>query len=722
MLRRLVLLAAFCPFALAFADDATSRVAAPAAGEGVPDFATEVLPILTRIGCNSGQCHGAAGGQNGFALSLRGYDPIADYDAIARERAGRRIDVVDAERSLLLRKPSMKIKHKGGRKLPEGSESYETIHRWIAAGAPGPGPGQRTLVALEPQPKSASAKPGQELSIRVTARFSDGTSRDVTDLALFSSNDDGVARAETGGLVHVDAAGEAAVLVRFLNGIAAVRVSVPFAEPRAFDAAAEASRSAIDRLVDAKLAAMGIPPSPAADDGAFLRRVSLDLCGKLPTPDETRAYVADRAPEKRSAAVRRLLASPAAVAHWSRWLGDLLRVRDETMTAPGATSLDAFVRASLAARKPMDALVRELLVSQGDPAAPGPAAFSLATPGPKEQMEFVTRTFLGVRLQCAQCHQHPFDRWSRADYFGAASFFSRVRREDGKVRVVDFGELTDPRTGGDAKPALPGGEAVSLAGVADRRSVFADWLLEPETLRFDRSLANRVWKQLFGRGLVEPADDLREGNPPSNPELLELLARSFRDGGRDLFRLVELCASSDAYARSPEPVAGNERDERYASHALARPLPAAVLLDAIADATGATPSFPQAPMTKRAAELADDDGGSTALRVFGRCPRDGSTDPAAIAPPGVPAALHLLHGPPASSWLSAPGGRVASLRKRALPAHEAVEELFLATLARRPSTDEAAAARDQIGARPTAEALEDVLWALVASTEFSFNH
>src|SRR5262245_48655564 len=515
MFRMALGLAAFAPLALL----ATRR---PLDRSAAPDFATEVIPILSRIGCNAGNCHGAAGGQSGFALSLRGYDPDADFDAITRDRGGRRLDLADPARSLILRKPSMQLAHKGGLKLPRAGDDFATVLRWIEAGAPRFAGAPRALASVDVEPGARASKIGDAFDLHVEARYADGTTQDATALALYASNDDGVATVSKSGSVRVVGAGETAILVRFLGRVAAARVRVPFAAPyapRAADGLAE-----IDRLVEAKAAAMGVPLSPPASDATFLRRATLDLAGRLPTPEEIAAFAADRDPGKRHRCVDRLLASDRAVAHWRRWLSDLVRVGDETMNAEPASALHRWLRDRLAANAPLDAVVRELVTARGA-TRDGPAAFAIAGAGPKEQMELVTRTFLGIRLQCAQCHQHPYDRWSRDDYFGAASYFARVRHAGGRVSVVDYGELTDPRTGRDAAMRLPGAAAAPAAAPSDRRAAFADWMLDRDAMRFDRSIANRVWKQLLGAGLVEPVDDLRDGNPPLNPELLDALAR-----------------------------------------------------------------------------------------------------------------------------------------------------------------------------------------------------
>lgn len=698
-----------------------ARPAAAAATPAVPDFATEVLPLMTRIGCNSGGCHGASGGQAGFALSLRGHDPVADYDAIARDRGGRRVDLADSARSLLLRKPSMQVPHKGGRKLPRGGERYEIVHRWIEAGAP-PSTSGRAVVRLDVEPAARPSKPGDEFALKAIAAFDDGSRRDVTSLALFSSGVESVAAVTPEGKVAVAGPGETAVLVRFLNQVASARVTVPFGEPYA--PADRAGISKIDRLIEAKCAAMGIPISPPADDATFLRRVALDLIGRLPSVEETRAFFADGAPGRRERAIDRWLRSKELAVHWARWLADLARVRKETMTEAGAASLQSLLRQSIEQRRPVVGIVRKLILGEGDPALDGAAAFPLATLGPKEQMEHVTRSFLGIRLACAQCHPHPFDRWTRDDYYGAASFFARVRVEESNSTVVleNFGELTDPRTGGDARAKLPGGKAVDVSALADRREAFADWMLDREGMRVHRAMANRLWKQLFGRGIVEPVDDLRDANPASNPELLDAVATILREAPGDLVAFLAVVVRSEAYARSCETVAGNEHDLRYFSHAIPRPLSAAVALDAIADATGASLEFPDDPRAKRAVEVTDEDGGSYSLKALGTCPRDGSRDPATIPPPSVPAALHLLHGPPSAEWLLGGKGRIASMLERKLSTDDAVREMFLATLCRAPSAAEMERARAEVGPVPTRMSLGNVLWALLATTEFAFNH
>jgi hypothetical protein len=727
-LRAGILTVGFLPLLWAAATEgdrgARSTGAGPtAAGAATPDFSTEILPLLTRIGCNNGQCHGASGGKAGFALSLRGYDPDSDFDALVRERSGRRIDVADPDKSLILRKPSLQIPHKGGRKLPREGEAYDTVRRWIDAGAPRHAGGPRTVVALEVEPKEIFAAPDTKKELHVRARMSDGSALEVNTLALFSSNDEGIASVDPVGHITTLQSGETAILIKYRNDIASVRVVVPYGP--ALPASGKAPATEIDRLVESQCCALGIPLSPQADDTTFLRRATLDLAGRIPTIEEVHEFAADKSPQKRKTLLERLAKSEGAAALWARWFADLTRVREESMTKEGAAILHHYLYATLKYHRPVDRAVRKLLTSTGSPYdETSGAGFMLSAAGPKELMEHVTRSFLGIRLQCAQCHQHPFDRWSRDDYYGAASFFSRVlvRPEDHFVVLDSFGELTDPRSGGDARCKLPGGTVIETAQLPDRRAPFANWLLDPTAMRFHRAMANRAWKQLFGQGLVEPVDDLRDANPPSHPELLDALALMLRDNNCDWLRFVSLIMESDAYARSTAILPGNERDRRHASHASPRPLPAAVALDAIADACGIKLSFPGDSEVTRAVNVRDEDGGSYTLRVLGTCPRDGTRDPGSPPVPTIPAALHLLHGPAADEWLTAPGGRVASILQRKRSPEQAVNELFMATLGRPPRADELASAKEALGDAPDAKRLGDLLWALMATNEFAFNH
>lgn len=691
-----------------------------------PDFTTRILPILTRVGCNSGNCHGAAGGQGGFSLSLRGYDAAADYDAIVRERAGRRVDLSIPEHSLILRKPSREFPHRGGRKLPVDSKYYEEVRAWIAAGAPWDASPAKAPVALAAEPADWMGKSGEKQQLKVILTLADRTTRDVSDVVLFTSNDESVARVSVDGEVEIAGSGETAIFIKFPGLVAAARVGAKYHEIPLTSRPNFAPSP--DGRIAQKLWEMGLPSAPPCDDATFLRRASLDLAGVLPTPEKARAFIKDTNPAKREMLVDELLDSPGAVTRWTRWLADLCRLREETMGVDGARRLQDYLHSQIAARTPLDKVVRELVTAVGEPWSEGPAAFALATEFPSAQMEFITKTFAGTRLQCAQCHQHPFDRWSREDYYGLAAFFSRVRRENGKIILADSGEFTDPKSGQYARPRLPGltgGDAAvfpTLQKDGDRRAVFCDWLLDRESMRFDRMMVNRVWKELTGVGIIDPVDDVRDANPPSNPELLNSLSLQFRDGGRDLFQFIRSVAKNDYYGASTMPPAGAERDKRYYSHATLRAMPGPMLLDAVSAATGSVLSLGARGKLQNAQALPDEDGSNYSIRALGRCPRDGSADPSVPQAPTVAGALHWLHGSPASELLSPPNGRVSLILQNNSSVDEAIDELFLSTLTRFPREDERVKAAALFDGKMTKEGLEDLLWALMATTEFATIH
>lgn len=682
------------------------------------DFQRQILPILTKVGCNSGQCHGAAGGQGGFSLSLRGYDAEADYDSIVRERAGRRVDFTNPEHSLILRKPSKHLPHRGGKKLPDDSKYYEEVRRWIEAGAPFDRDPARAAVLLEVSPAESISVITPRFPLTVTVKLADGTALNVTDTVLFTSGDESVARVNPDGIVEVVGSGETAILVKFLNLVTAARVGAPFG----CDVSEMNYRGASGK----KLMTMRLLASPTLVDGGErlvkYRRAYLNIAGVLPDVGDARRLHNGDIPDFYD----ELLKSPAVIVRWTRWLADLLRVREESMGRDGARRAQEYLKLKLESKTPLDQIVREIITSKGTPWEKGPAAFSLATEGPAAQMEFVTKTFMGARFQCAQCHQHPFDRWSREDYFGLAAFFSRVRRENGKVVLTDSGDFTDPKSGKPARPRFPA-EAGSVNATypeippgVDRREIFCNWLLDKDRKQFDRVIVNRIWKELYGVGIVDPVDDFRAGNPPSNPQLLDELVKDFESQGRDLMSFVIRC---EVYNNSSaDPMPGTERDFRYYSHAYIKPLSGPVLLDAVAKACGYTLKFGDRERYKNAQEIPDEDGGNVSIRSLGRCPRDGSADPSVVPPPSLATALHWINGPFAKEMIDAPGGRVEKIVNSKCSIDEATDELFLATLTRFPNDDERVKAKKSLGSKLTKENVGDLLWALLATSEFATNH
>lgn len=688
----------------------------------------EVLPTLTRAGCNSGECHGAALGQGGFSLSLRGYDPEADYEAIVHEFRGRRVDFTDPDRSLILKKATRVIPHKGGRRFERTSERYAVLQRWIAGGAPLDREGARVAPELLVEPAAVLRGVGDTFALKVSAVRGGAPLMDITDNCLYSSGDDSVASVDPSGKVTITGPGETAILIKFTSHMAVARVGAPHGPPRA--PAPGVAPATIDDFVLLRLAEMGLTAAGPCDDATFLRRVSLDLSGVIPTADEALRFLVDQDPRKRARAIERILDSKDASVHWTRWIADLCRVRSESMTPTGAASLHLFLQEKMESRVPLDKIVYELLNASGSyiPPAPEPipTPFHVAAGSGLEQMEFVMKTFRGARLQCAQCHQHPFDRWSREDYYGLAGFFARTRRDGGKIIQSSFGEVVNPKTGRVAPPRFPSSGTLPpqfppVAGGSDRRIIFANWLLSREGGAFDRAIVNRLWKELMGRGLVEPVDDLREANPASNEPLLQHLTKKFQEMDRNIWNFLRYVAESDAYQRATAP-RSTARSDHYHSTGTVRPLRGVVVLDSLARATGAKLQVPGSAGYGRAASVPDEDGGSFTLAAFGRCPRDGSTDPSVAPPMTLTAALHWLHGNPAGEWLDTKGGLVDHILQNKLSASDAVERIFLAAFARRPDANEHARAVAGLSGPADRAGLADLLWALCATSEFSTNH
>jgi hypothetical protein len=694
-------------------------------------FRTGILPILTRAGCNAGTCHGAATGQGGLRLSLLGYDPEEDHLRITRESGGRRIDVDVAAESLLLRKAAGGLDHEGGRRLPRDSAGFRIVHDWIAAGAPfGPRDLRVLGIAVEPGDIRLPG-PDHALNLRVTAALSDGTRADVSGLALYSSNDDVVAEVDQAGRVSVRGRGVTSIMVRYSGAVAAARIAVPWNDTPPTETEPPATKR-LDRLVDAERRRLHLPASGPSAPEEFLRRIHLDVAGRLPTVAETRGYLAgEDSPERRRAVVDALLVSDAFVDFWTLRLADWLGVGARRGQEAGARAWHAWLRRRVAEGTPIDRLVGELLTAEGDPAQVGPANYFLLASDPRDLAEHIGATFLGTQIACARCHAHPADRWTRTDYHRFAAFLARVARDGGVIRTSAQGEVDDPRTGLPASPlplgedagewsAGPGGGGV-VGGGEDRREALAAWMTAPGNPFFARAFVNRVWKHLFGLGLVEPVDDLRPTNPPANPPLLEALAEDFAKGGFDLRRLVGGVVGSRAYQRSSRTVPGNRADRRFLSHALPRPLPAEVFVDAVVQVTGVPERFEGVPEGTRAVALPGPVVPSRALDLLGRCARDRRCEVPGGSGGGLAQALHLINGPLVNGKLR--GGTVAGLLARNAGHDEIVEELYLRAFSRFPDPGERTTWTDVLRrADDRAEAVEDLVWALLNSREFAFNH
>lgn len=714
-----------------------SHAPAPAAIPPV-SFTTQVIPVLTKMGCNSGPCHGAEAGKNGFALTLRGYDPAADYDAIARQAGGRRVNPMEPARSLLLLKPTESVPHMGGKRFEPGSMPYTVLANWIAAGMPPPSAHDPSLVRLEVTPGDATLAVGDTRRLGVTARFSDGAVRDVTALARFASADETVASVDDSGVVRIVGPGETAVSVSFLTGVALTRVRAPFPNDVAagvYDRSPR--RNLIDDHVLAKLRELRIPPSGQADDHAFIRRAFLDAAGMLPTRAEVEAFLTDTSPDRRAALVDRLLARDEFVDYWTYRWSDLLLVSSRSLGPANVRAFYGWIRGHVAANTPWDRFVYELATATGRTTDNGATNYYLIHRNPTDIAENFTQAFLGLTLTCARCHNHPMEKWTQNDYYGFANLFARVSMKEeadggGKgdtatILSAAAGDVFHPRTGVAMPPRPLDGAAMAPGSREDRRAYLATWLTSPDNRQFARTLVNRVWGAFFGRGLVHPVDDLRETNPASNEPLLEALTTHIIENGYDVRGLIRLIMTSAAYQRSSEPRPGNEADDRFFARYLTRRLPAEVMLDAFSQVTGVPETFEGYPPGTRALELPDTRVSSYFLDVFGRPARVITSAAERMQDPTLPQALHTINGETLNRKLMADEGIIARLVAGGRSNAEVIDELYWTALSRPPTAAErerllAVLAPDTAEPAERRRSLEDLGWAVLTSTEFLFNH
>jgi hypothetical protein len=707
-------------------------------------FRDEVVPILTKAGCNAGVCHAkAGGGQNGFELSLLGFEPEDDYDRLVREAGGRRILPTDPDHSLLLQKASGQIPHGGGTRLGVDTPEFALLRDWIAQGAPRNSAAAAVVTSLEVQPPSGVVQRGERQQLAVAAHYSDGSVRDVTRLALFESHNDAMAEVDANGLVTVhDVPGNVAIMIRYQSHSGTFLASVPLGAPVS---SFPESRNFVDDLVFANLSELGIPASPVCDDSTFLRRVSLDIAGRLPTPAETESFLADAAADKRDRAIERLVNSGSYADYFAnKWTALLKNRRDEAADITSNFAFHAWVRDSLLSNLPYDQFVRQLLAATGTVVGNPPVAWYKRVKDPKQQLEDVSQLFLGVRMQCAQCHHHPFERWSQDDYYGLAAFFSRVGRKPTDTRGEDLifhqrglATAVNVRTGEELRPAALGDAMGDIPPDVDPRLRLADWMASPENPFFARALVNRYWKHFLGRGLIEPEDDIRETNPPTNPALLTALEEHFVNSGYDLQELVRTITRSQVYQLSATPNAHNLVDRQSYSRFYPRRMQAEVLLDAIDDVAGTRTSFANLPAGTRAIALPDNsyNKASAFLRVFGRPDSTSVCECERVQSSSLAQSLHLINSAEMKAKLSQRGGRADTLSKAQQQPAAIVEEIYLAAFSRGPDAEELAVAIDylqpsdtenantaQPNQQSTQENLEDLIWALINTKEFLFNH
>ncbi len=695
----------------------------------VASFRNEVVPALTKLGCNQGACHGSQHGKGGFKLSLLGFEPEADFTAIVKSARERRVTPFAPEESLLLLKPTLSVAHGGGRRLEKDSPAYRLLVQWLEQGVPGPRDDDPRVVGLKVYPESRLMEPGQDQHLAVLASLSDGSERDVTAEARFDTLNEAVATIRPGGLAKTVGRGVANIMVRYQGYSAIARVSVPFSRPRSFDFP---STNILDAKAAAKWRELGLAPSLLCSDSEFLRRAMLDAIGTLPRPDEIEDFIADPEPTKRARLVDRLLDRAEYVDYWTLKWGDILRVNSEKLGAQGMLAFNLWLREAFRTNLHVDHMVEDLVTAQGSIFTSGPANFFRVASSPDDLAETTAQVFMGVRLQCAKCHHHPFESYGQDDYYALAAYFARVRTKrsdefglfggDQVIYVSKAGEVFQPRTGKKMAPRPLG--AAPLDDPVDRRRALAAWLTRQNPRWMARNVVNRYWGYLMGKGLVNPIDDLRETNPPSNPELLDALAGAFQSSGYDLKALLRLILTSRVYQLSSQPTTENQLDTTFFTHYTIKRLTAEQLLDGIDAATGTVEKFPRLPAGTRAIALPDTNYASFFLDTFGRPLRATACECERSGDPNLSQALHLMNGDLVNRKLMQAGGRLARLLKDPKLTDKALaERLYLLTFNRPPTPAETDVAGAIFAEAPSrAAAAQDLFWALLNSKEFLFNH
>jgi hypothetical protein len=697
-------------------------------------FRDDVMPVLSKGGCNAGACHGYSLGKNGFKLTLRGSDPAPDYESLTAEFLQRRVNRHNPPVSLLLTKALGDVPHEGGIRFEHGSLMHQTLLSWISEGCPSNLDNPVRLESIRIFPENAVLSPGSQHQLQLIARYSDGTTRDVTRLGIFNANTERVAGVDDVGLVTAVELGETAVVARFERIFATSNFIVLNPNP-SFQPTPIPEGNLIDKAVARKLNELNVKPSAIVDDATFLRRVSLDLIGIQPKPDEVSAFLVDKDPNKRAKLVDALLQRPEFIDWWSLKWGDLLQVSRNRLSEPALYAFREWIRAAVAENKPLDEFVREILTGRGSFDSNPTSAYFVVSKDPDDTLQRATQVFCGVRMLCAKCHPHPFENWIQADYYGLHSFFNQVTtKNDPRLTGVKnaktvtlnlaAGYSRNPRSGQLQPPRFLGGEEPEIPSTGDRREIYAKWLTTAENPFFARSMANRVWSYFFHRGIIDPVDDLRTTNPPINPQLLDALTQDFVAHKFDVRHLMRRIVTSETYQRSSVANETNAHDDMNFSRAIPRRLPAEALLDSLVQATGVPERFGGAPAGFTAAQLPDANVTSEFLSLFGKpkrmeaceCERDDSSN--------MLQALHFINGKSILSRITAPNGRVSALLKEKLTDSQLIEKLYMWTLCRPPSKQEL-----ELGVRfftaygdKRTDAAQDLTWALLNSRDFMLSH
>jgi Protein of unknown function (DUF1553)/Protein of unknown function (DUF1549)/Bacterial Ig-like domain (group 2) len=693
-------------------------------------FKNETLPALTKAGCNMGACHGSPSGKNGFRLSLRGFDPPLDILTLRTEYYGRRTNLMDPSESLILKKPLMEVAHGGGRRLHKGDACYLVLFDWISGGMPIDAASTPGLVKIVVSPSQRVFHDlGNRQQLRVDGYFSDGSVEDLTGLTVFSSSNESVATVSADGLVEKTGRGETAILARLLDKMSTG--SITFLEDvKNFAWTNPPAHNFVDTLVYEKLKQLQIVPSEVCSDEEFVRRAYLDADGRLPRPEETLAFLNSHDANKRGKLVDDLVDSEDCAAFWTLKWCDVLRANSKKLEPAGVRKFRRWVYESVLADKPVDQMARELLTSQGSVFENPAANYWRASRDPQDATETTAQLFLGIRIQCAKCHNHPFERWSQDNYYGIAAAFARVGRRPGgnaKEEEVVFrenaGEVQQPRTGQTMKVHLLLKGDVDVPNGEDRRAVFAQWLTASDNPFFARTCVNRIWGHLTGRGIVEPVDDFRDSNPPSNAKLLDELARQFVTHGYSSKWVMRTIMRSHVYELSARKNDFNKDDELYFSHANTRMLTAEQLLDAICSVTNVPEHFTGLPVGTRAVELPDPPTDNYFLKIFGQPQREMACQCERSTDSNLSQALQMINGPVVHNKLRDESGRIPQMIKSGKKNDEIIASLYLTALSRQPAAEEMSASRAHIArSSDRRQALEDIGWAILNCKEFLFQH
>ncbi|MEA3207301.1 MAG: hypothetical protein QOE70_358 [Chthoniobacter sp.] len=696
-------------------------------------FINDIEPVLTKTGCNAGGCHGKASGQNGFRLSLFAFEPKFDYDALVNEAHGRRVFPASPEESLLLKKATGAIVHGGGSRFDEHSEAYRMLCRWIAQGVPYGDEKAPKVDRIEVLPRERLLAGVGEQQLRVVAYSTDGSARDVTRQAEYKAQQPDILKVEPTGLATtLGHTGEGAVMVRYMGQVDVARIAVPFSRGLPAEAYAHFQpKNFVDEHIVTKWKKLGIAPSALCTDEEFLRRASLDSIGTLPTPEEIKGFLADPSPDKRDRLVDRLLERGEYANYWANQWGDLLRVKrggnDDLKS--GTFAFAGWLRTAFAQNMPYDQFVRAILTAQGESAENPPVNWYRHVRNTVAQVNDSSQLFLGTRISCANCHNHPYERITQDDYWGYGAFFSRIAFKRGQfgneqsVFVKKDGTTRQPRTGQEMKPKGLGGPEYDYVRGEDPRQKLADWLTEPANPYFAKSIANRIWAHYMGVGLVEAVDDMRVTNPPSNPQLLDALAKDLIDNRFDLKQLMATIMKSRAYSLSSTPTDQNKTDRQNYARYTTKRLSAEALQDAIDTLTGSPEKFAGLPLGTRAIELPDESVTNYFLKTFGRSMRETACECEKSYAPNLSQILHLMNSPELQNKIANGNGRLAGLLKAKKTDEEILSEFYLRAFGRNPHPEELKDALALLtAAKDRTAALEDFAWMFLNSKEFLFNH